>query len=127
MSVIFFGPDELANVAHAAVAATGHTGNADGAEAKQRWVERLARISVANAEAYNATYSSGKVKHWTPADILANYTLYPAKFKLALDTIDGIRYNLVSNGGKDFATFEILDDLLAAYKHIAHIVLTLPR
>jgi len=114
MSVIQYCADEMID----AIAACWDRGSIAGAESG-RWLDYLAQQGQntlkANAEAYNATYSDC-------AEPDLNITRDRIKNAIVFQTIErklrgyrclsGIRYNLIANNGKDFATVEILDFLL---------------
>ncbi len=121
MSVILYSRDEVL----AAFAATWNRGSI-GSLGAQRRLEYLAeaarRIQSANMLAYNATYGDdiGFTNGETPI------TGRSIKSALIAQTVDqklrgyrclrGLRYNLIANNGKDFATAEILDDLLGLFQ-----------
>ncbi len=118
MSVILYSRDEVL----AAFAATWNRGSIGSLDAKRR-LEYLAeaanRIMEGNRGAWNATYSD-------PAEPEAPVTGNEIKYALVAQTVDkklrgyrclrGLRYNLIANNGQDFATAEILDDLLGLFQ-----------
>lgn len=113
MSVISYAYDEIV-MAIAASWNLGSIGSSDAARHLDYLAEAGNRIQAANAAAYEATYSD-------PVEIIP-IAARMIKNAIVGQTIDkklqgrrvlsGIRYNLVANNGKDFATAEILDDLL---------------
>lgn len=111
MSVIFYDPNELANLASVVV---GNYVSSDGKGELTRTLNALVRYSVENAQAYQETYGN-KVEGWSYEMLRAG--IRPAanieQHRRAHMTLDGLRYNLVSNAGKDFASAETLDGLLS--------------
>lgn len=118
MSVILYSREEVI----AAFAATWNRGSIGSTDAQRR-LEYLAeaanRIMEANRGAWDATYSD-------KAEPEAPITGKAIKYALVAQTVDhklrgyltlrGLRYNLVANNGQDFATAEILDDLLGLFQ-----------
>lgn len=114
MSVIHYEQDEII----AMIAATWNRGSVGSSDAI-RYMDYLAeagnRIMAANAKTYAATYCNESVG-WQP---ITGKMIKGALIQQTVDkrlrglrTLDGIRYNLIANNGQDFASAEILDDLL---------------
>ncbi len=118
MSVILYSRDEVLS----AFAATWNRGSIGSLDAKRRLdylAEAANRIMEGNRGAWNATYND-------PAEPEAPVTGNEIKYALVAQTVDkklrgyrclrGLRYNLIANNGQDFATAEILDDLLGLFQ-----------
>lgn len=127
MSVILYDRDEIL-AAFAATWNRGSIGSTDNLRYMDYLAEAAGRIQAANKEAYNATYPSDAA---TGLHDLNGLTIPPItgrdiKCAIIAKTVDsklrgyrtlrGLRYNLISNNGCDFATTEVLDDLLAMFQ-----------
>lgn len=108
MSVIFFQSEELANVA---IAATRHIDSSDSTKRTLNyWCSVLEVYSMANACAYNTTYSKDpdKVDGFTKEEIMKQVeskmfgTVSSLAKKQGTATATLLSYNAVSNGGRDF-------------------------
>lgn len=115
MSVIFFDPASLGKLAAFAV---GNMASNDGKQKLVRYIDALAQYSVENAAAFNATYGADEAGTaavaWTAEEIGARVRggFLVDDIKRILSTLDLLRYNLVSNGGEDFASNATLSALL---------------
>lgn len=114
MSVIRYGRDEMID----AIAACWDRGSIAGTESG-RWLDYLAQQGqatlAANTDAYNATYSDcAEPELDITRDSIRNAIVSQTiERKLrGFRCLSGLRYNLIANNGKDFATVEILDFLL---------------
>lgn len=113
MSVIGYHKTELLGIA----AATWDRGSIGSASA-QRYMEALAEgltlLSQQNMAAYNATYNENEEPEIITADDIKRALMYchPDQKQRGIRALSGMRYNLVSNNGKDFATADGLDWLL---------------
>lgn len=111
MSVIFYEADELAAVASLTV------GNlaSDAGKHDIAWiVDDLAEYSRENAEAFRTSYPSDPAQGVTAEQIKAEIRpIYKAEhIKTAKRVLAGLRYNLISNGGTDFASVRTLSLIL---------------
>src|SRR4051812_34259150 len=116
MSVIGYGKRDILDM----LAATWHRGSAGSSDAKSymvRLAQEATSVMVANHAAYVETYGperSGTLEEpITAAEI--NSALVRATVdsnRNGLRTLAGLRYNLVSNDGRDFASVDDLDFLL---------------
>ncbi len=114
MSVIRYDRDEMID----AIAACWDRGTIAGAESG-RWLDYLAQQGTdtlkANCAAYNATYSDcAEPEENITRDAIKNVIVFNSQERKlrGFRCLSGIRYNLIANNGKDFATVEILDFLL---------------
>ncbi len=117
MSVILYSREEVLE----AIAASWYRGSI-GSTDNLRYMDYLAeagnRIMAANCQAWDATYSD-------KAEPEPDITGREIKGAIIVKTIDtqlrgmrvlrGLRYNLIANSGEDFATTQILDDLLGMF------------
>ena len=117
MSVIYYDDNELI----AMLAASWNHGSIGSLDAKRRlqtYADAGMRIAHANRQAYAETYNElVESANITARDVeLGIVGLTGESMKRGKRVLDGIRYNIVANNGKDFATFELLDDLLMLCK-----------
>lgn len=118
MSVIHFGPGDLANVASVAI---GNYASDDGKRALDRAIGALALYSAENARAYGESYQADGAQGWT-AEQIRGYVRPSAnvsQLRDACSTIELLRYNLIANNGADFASAETLSALLSLALGIA--------
>lgn len=126
MSVICYDHTEIL-AAFAATWNRGSAGSTDALRHLEYLAEAAARIQEANLAAYNATYPREAATGLSSLESLtaARITASDIKGALIRQTVDdrnrgmrtlrGLRYNLIANNGQDFATAEILDDLLSMF------------
>lgn len=116
MSVIHYMKDEVLD----AIAACWNRGSIGSLDA-QRHLGHLAelgnQIMAANAGAYSHTYNEAvEPQEMTGPEIKRRLVGFTVDRKLrGMRCLRGIRYNLIANDGKDFATAEILDGLLTLW------------
>jgi hypothetical protein len=117
MSVIFFGTDELANVARACV---DHPLHSDyGRELLTYYCEKLAIVSKWNAVAYNRTYD-GQNAAGHPARVIMEEAQHFASRidkRRALRTAELLDYNCIANDGrqpKNVRYFSAVSTILCA-------------
>ena len=110
MSVSHFDSEELGNLAACAVG--GSLASDDGKRRLQRYCEGLALFSIANTQAYRATYPNDTepAQHYTAEEIYraSRRTAHGPDHKRASLTAVLLHYNMIANDGRDFATTEVL-------------------
>ena len=111
MSVIFYEADELAAVASLTV---GNLASDQGKSDIAWIVDDLSEYSRENAEAFRATYPADPAQGVTAEQIKAEIRpIYKAEqIGKAQRVLAGMRYNLVSNAGTDFASVRTLGLIL---------------
>lgn len=115
MSVILYSKSEIVDML-AACWNHGSIGSLDGKRRLERYAEMGARISEANRQAYEATYPDDPAESATfTADEVCGAIVRQTveRKQRGLRTLDGIRYNVIANNGQDFATADILEDLVS--------------
>jgi hypothetical protein len=121
MSVILHSTEEVVD----AIASSwnrGSIGSLDNMRHMEELAEAGRRIQVANMLAYNHTYADDITLGDPPI------TARMIKGALISQTVErktrgmrvlrGLRYNLIANNGRDFASAEILDDLLGMFSAV---------
>jgi hypothetical protein len=118
MSVILYSREEIVT-ALAASWNRGSIGSTDNIRYMDYLAEAGNRIMAANRQAWDATYEDKAEQEIdiNGRSIKAQLIRDTAQSKLdGLRTLRGLRYNLIANNGQDFATTEILDDLLGMFQ-----------
>lgn len=112
MSVIPYGPDELAAVAYVTSGRhNGGTYDRFDPDACPRLAGQLATISTANMAAYNQTYREN-CPSITADQILAALRVTSPAYATptrAMRTVSGFLYNCIANNGEDHAGAATLD------------------
>lgn len=117
MSVIKFDYQEVADM-FACSWNHGSIGSSDAIRRFERMAESANEILKANAGAYYETYKDETV---TPEPEITAAMIERGcveigpvsdRAKRAFRNLDSLRYNLIANNGKDFATLDILDSML---------------
>jgi hypothetical protein len=97
MSVIFFGAEELGNLAWICV---GGWQGSENEKHHRHYAECLAEYSKANAVAYRETY--GKEADSVPLEEILRFQVTQAVFPDALRVAVLLHYNLIANNGREF-------------------------
>lgn len=110
MSVNFFDCIDLGRIA---CYAAGSTSSDAGKQQLEHLLNDLVTYSAANAAAFNASYGEN-VDGWTYADIKphARHRDDVPSIQRIISDAQLLRYNLIAQNGKDFATVAIMDTLL---------------
>lgn len=106
MSVIHYGPDDLANIVSVAA------GNLTDTRAVAHYLMCAETYSRANTEAYNRSYPDDPAEPWT-ADAISRFLSPWANIREAVANAGLLHYNAISNDGTEAGDRDTLQAIIA--------------